>query len=547
MGKIFIGYRREDTAGHTGRLFDRLIKHFGKERVFMDVAGIEPGVDFVEAIDKAVGSCDAFIVVIGRQWLSTTDADGQRRLDNPEDFIRLEIATALRRNIRVIPVLVQGATAPSSGNLPEDLKKLSRLQAHEISDNRWDFDVGALIETLEKVLKKDIPEGPGVKHGGLPAPPPPKPPFKFPRWVIAVIAAIVVGIGVYVFRPPWKPDIVMPSVIEMPFELAKGILTQKGLEVSREERQTNEKSPGLVIDQKPKAGTEVRKGQRVELVLAVRPITKMPNVRGKQIGEARDILNKAGLQVSFEKPIKTNERSPGTVLNQTPEPGMEVESGEKVVLEVAAKPVIPVPNVIGESFDKAKAILEAKGLEVLKIEKQTDERPPGTVVDQNPRQGKEMEKGQRVELVIASEPTFEKERQRQMAKRLAEEWVSAFYLRQDVKALIRMASLPFFFYTEVVTRLEDIEKKYKDMFSQAASQGQDLSKIQPRVEIKAQTIAEWRKESQGLQGDRFLRQMEYKDSDFRISIVLEKDNRKHGVVFFTRNVGGQIKMAGFWM
>lgn len=164
MPNIFISYRREDSLGHTGRLFDRLGKHFGKAHVFMDIAGIEPGLDFVEAIDKAVGSCDVFIVVIGKQWLNATDADGRRRLDNPEDFIRLELATALRRNIRVIPVLVQGAAAPSSENLPEDLKKISRFQAHEISDSRWDFDVGKLIEALEKVLKKEVTKDEGTKE-----------------------------------------------------------------------------------------------------------------------------------------------------------------------------------------------------------------------------------------------------------------------------------------------------------------------------------------------------------------------------------------------
>jgi beta-lactam-binding protein with PASTA domain len=547
MGKIFIGYRREDSAGHTGRLFDRLSEHFGEDRVFMDVSGIEPGVDFVDAIDKAVGSSDAFIVVIGKQWLSATDADGRRRLDNPEDFIRLEIAAALRRNIRVIPVLVQGAAAPSSGNLPEDLKKLSRLHAHEISDSRWDYDVGTLIQTLEKVLKKEVTKDEEKKEDkGQPIPPPPPP--KFPRWIIAIIAAIVVGIGGYVFWPSGK--IGMPSVIGMPFELAKGILTQKGLEVSREEKQTNETPPGIVIDQKPKAGTEVKRGQRVELVLAVRPpIPKMPNVRGKQIGEARDILNKAGLQVSFENPIKTNERSPGTVLNQTPEPGVEVESGKKVVLEVAVKPIIPVPNVIGESFDKAKAILEAKGLEVLRIEKQTDERPPGTVVDQNPKQGKEVEKGQRVELVIASKPIVANEQQRQMARNLANEWFVAICKRQDVGALTRMASLPFLFDNEVLHGFEDIEGRYKNFLSKVASAPKDDHPRNWRVkEIKAQTVAEWKRGGYDVQRDRFFNKMEYKDSDYMTVIPLEMGSGKQGDQhLYMRNVGGQIKMAGFWM
>lgn len=264
MGNIFISYRREDSAGHSGRLFDKLRERFGKDRVFMDVSGIEPGVDFVEAIEKAVGSCDAFIVVIGKQWLSATDANGRRRLDNPEDFIRLELATALRRSIRVIPVLVQGATAPGSRNLPDDLKKLSRLQAHEISDNRWDFDVGTLIETLERVLKKDIPEGPGVKDDKIPTPPPPPPPRKFPRWIIAVIAGIVIAIGVYTFWPRGKPTIEMPNVVGERFEKAKAILADKGLSVSTSEKQTGEKPPGTVVDQKPEPGIKLKKGDRIE-------------------------------------------------------------------------------------------------------------------------------------------------------------------------------------------------------------------------------------------------------------------------------------------
>jgi beta-lactam-binding protein with PASTA domain len=406
MGKIFIGYRREDSAGHTGRLFDRLSEHFGEDRVFMDVSGIEPGVDFVDAIDKAVGSSDAFIVVIGKQWLSATDADGRRRLDNPEDFIRLEIAAALRRNIRVIPVLVQGAAAPSSGNLPEDLKKLSRLHAHEISDSRWDYDVGTLIQTLEKVLKKEVTKDEEKKEDkGQPIPPPP--PSKFLRWVIAAIAAVVVGIGIYIImppKPPVEPGIEMPNVVGERFEKAKAVLADKGLSVSTSEKKTGEKPPGTVVDQKPEPGTKLKRGDRVELVLAVRPpITKMPNVRGKQIDEARDILSKTGLRISDEKQIKTSERSPGTVLNQIPEPGVEVEPGKRVVLEVAVKSVISVPNVVGVPVEKAKAMLADRGLAVSIRGKQTGEKPPGTVLYQKPEPGSQLAQQATVNLVIAEE------------------------------------------------------------------------------------------------------------------------------------------------
>jgi len=155
MEGIFICYRREDTAGHAGRLFDHLCEHFGKEHVFMDVAGIEPGVDFVESIETAVSSCEVLIVVIGKNWLECADTAGKRRLEDQNDFIRLETATALRRNIRVIPLLVQGAAMPPQDRLPEELKKLSTRQSIEISDNRWNSDVNQFVETLTKVLGKD--------------------------------------------------------------------------------------------------------------------------------------------------------------------------------------------------------------------------------------------------------------------------------------------------------------------------------------------------------------------------------------------------------
>lgn len=153
---IFINYRREDSAGHAGRLFDRLSLRF-PGRVFMDVDTIEPGTDFVEVIEHAVGCCEVLIVMMGDQWLSITDASGRRRLDNASDFVRLEIAAALERNIRIIPVLVEGAVMPRPEDLPEDLGKLTRRNAIELSDARWTFDVDRLIQTIEGVLQEKAP------------------------------------------------------------------------------------------------------------------------------------------------------------------------------------------------------------------------------------------------------------------------------------------------------------------------------------------------------------------------------------------------------
>ena len=145
MKGIFISYRREDAEGQAGRLFDNLSVHFGKNSVFMDVTGIEPGLDFRKAIDHEVSACGVLLAVIGKHWIDAKDESSRRRLDDPNDFVRLETATALKRDIPVIPVLVQGARMPSADQLPADLEALVWRNAVELTHARWDSDVELLI------------------------------------------------------------------------------------------------------------------------------------------------------------------------------------------------------------------------------------------------------------------------------------------------------------------------------------------------------------------------------------------------------------------
>jgi hypothetical protein len=152
-GQIFISYRRDDASYPTGRLYDHLHSRFPQNEIFIDVDSIKPGIDFVTTIEERVGSCDVLIAVIGKRWLSSADEEGSRRLDNPEDFVRLEIGTALRRGIRVIPVLVEGALMPRSGDLPEDLKSLVRLQALAVSHDRFRADSERLLDAVDEVLE----------------------------------------------------------------------------------------------------------------------------------------------------------------------------------------------------------------------------------------------------------------------------------------------------------------------------------------------------------------------------------------------------------
>jgi len=152
---IFISYRRGDTEGHAGRLYDDLVKYFGKDKVFMDVAGIEPGRDFRHVIDEQVTSCGVLLAIIGKDWINAKDGNGQLRLDNPSDFVRLETATALKRDIPVIPVLVHGAAMPLVEQLPADLADLCYRNAVELTHARWDSDVEILANALRPYISKN--------------------------------------------------------------------------------------------------------------------------------------------------------------------------------------------------------------------------------------------------------------------------------------------------------------------------------------------------------------------------------------------------------
>jgi hypothetical protein len=155
-GRIFISYRRRDSADVTGRIYDRLVFHFGEGTVFQDVEDIPLGMDFSEYIQGFVGKCDAFLAIIGNQWLDAADKGGGRRLDNPADNVRIEIESALLRKIPLIPVLVGGAEMPGEDALPESLRKLATRNAIHVRPNP-DFrpDMTRLIEGLEELFGRN--------------------------------------------------------------------------------------------------------------------------------------------------------------------------------------------------------------------------------------------------------------------------------------------------------------------------------------------------------------------------------------------------------
>jgi class 3 adenylate cyclase len=158
-GGIFISYRRDDAAGHAGRLYDRLREHFGDEQVFIDVEAIGPGVDFVARIEEAVAACEVLLALVGRSWVTAAHPDGRRRLEDPADVVRLEIAAALRRHVPVIPVLVGGAEMPQPKQLPGPLLPLARHNATRIDDDRFHRDVDRLIAALDQLLSAEPTTG----------------------------------------------------------------------------------------------------------------------------------------------------------------------------------------------------------------------------------------------------------------------------------------------------------------------------------------------------------------------------------------------------
>jgi hypothetical protein len=150
---VFVSYRREDTGPYACLLQFKLRERFPNTPVFMDLDSVEAGVDFAEAIKSGVEACAVLVALIGAKWLTITDEDGRRRLDDPDDYVRYEIRTALERCVRVIPVLVDEARAPRHRQLPEDLQRLARLNALEMSYARLDYDATRLTDAIQRALE----------------------------------------------------------------------------------------------------------------------------------------------------------------------------------------------------------------------------------------------------------------------------------------------------------------------------------------------------------------------------------------------------------
>jgi hypothetical protein len=155
--RIFLSYRRDDSAPYAGRLADALSQRIGERNVFMDLDSVEPGSDFVEVIERSLSHCDVVLAVISRDWLTAALPDGGRRLDDEDDFVRRELEIALELNVRIVPVLVGGAMMPAYAAMPKSLAPVARRNAFELSDRRWHDDVNKLVERLDRPRSPEVP------------------------------------------------------------------------------------------------------------------------------------------------------------------------------------------------------------------------------------------------------------------------------------------------------------------------------------------------------------------------------------------------------
>lgn len=211
MSGIFVSYRRSDSAGHTGRLVDDLGEQLVGQALFRDIEAIEAGEDFVQALERAVGACAAMLVVIGPTWAKVVGPDGQPRLHQSGDFVRMEIEAALARDVRVIPVLVGDAQMPMAADLPASMAPLLRRNAYSISDRRWRYDIDQLLDILEKI--------PGVSaRKRAPPPPPPAVPLpvrrapatSMPTWTKVVLGLVAAFFGLAAVGLLLDPSIMDP-------------------------------------------------------------------------------------------------------------------------------------------------------------------------------------------------------------------------------------------------------------------------------------------------------------------------------------------------
>ncbi len=362
MPAIFISYRRNDSEGEAGRLFDDLVEEFGENSVFMDVAAIEAGRDFRKAIDESVATCGVVLALVGKNWLDAKDENGKRRLDDPADFVRLETASALRRDIPVIPVIVRGATMPHADQLPEDLRDLAYRNCVELTHARWSSDLQVLLAALHRQLGVDKSQPAAAQPEAAE-------------------------------RPAAIPQAVKPAKIDRAAEMALDLLAMP--------------------PEKPEKNLRMYVGVGVLALLALvgsylllsRGVT-VPNLRGKTLTEATAILQDRHLKVGQTTVRPDGTQNPDIVLSQFPPSQEQTKRGAAVDLVISGPvAMVEVPAVTGQSLDAAQRTLTDHQLNSGEIQRQSRAGVArDTVLQQFPQPGESVKSGARIDLLVADAP-----------------------------------------------------------------------------------------------------------------------------------------------
>ena len=457
MHGIFISYRRDDAAGYAGRLYDRLVAHFGTDRVFMDVQGIEPGVDFVEAIERALRSCEILIVLIGKDWL-TPDSTGRRRLDDPTDFVRLETATALKRGIRVVPVLVEGVPIPRADQLPADLLPLVRRQAVELSHKQWDVTSAELIRTLEKILDRDKAKGAvgqAARPGAELQSPESAPALEATAaalgtrraalyWGLGALGVLLAA-GMLYLAHPWRRDStsapspavfsVTPDMVDFADRklLVAGppaaiTITNRGAVALRvaSVKLEGPAAADFVLGENQCGRGELVPGASCALKITFTPQGAGARVATLVIAAANATANVAVQGRGAEPSVATGERKSEAAsassqppperkpeaAKPSPQPASErktdVAAAQPKVAETKPQPEkrVAVPDEVGKLRREATAELESAGFEVRVVESKPDSTAAvvDSVLAQSPKAGAQAKAGERVTLQIATAP-----------------------------------------------------------------------------------------------------------------------------------------------
>jgi len=253
MSTVFISYRRENTAGEARALFNDLVARLGEDSVFMDVDSIALGRDFRSVLQETTAACDLMLVLIGRNWADAKDERGRVRLENPVDYVRLEIETALKRDIAVTPVLVQGAHMPAPEDLPAEIRDLAYRNGFELSHNRWESDVGEMVRRFDLYGPKGSHEGKPIADkqserapSGLrdisaaPAIPRAKPQRRLSarqvqltrRQTVGIAALTIIGTGLAIAVPPIRRMMSKPQLRTISFDVPS--LDERGMRNSSE-------------------------------------------------------------------------------------------------------------------------------------------------------------------------------------------------------------------------------------------------------------------------------------------------------------------------